>query len=308
MLDGPVGVFFLAVGATLAGILLLAFALAGIYAVVTFSQWIADRRMRGLEPDLPTRSHLDQLGSTFLSEMVSAATLLALHPFGMIDPPTPAERILRGGRPILLVHGFFQARSSFVLLAWRLSGYGLGPIYTINLRTLEGGLAHHARALSQRIDQIRRATGVEQIDVVAHSMGGLVTRLAESGRKRPRIRRLVTLGTPHHGTQVAHTAFGAAARDMRPGSDALRGLPEPPPGQIVSISSTHDFFVVPSESARIAPLGRDVVVRHVGHLALLTDPEVAVEVAKALGEDIQVWRPQAIFETVDSKPELVAQP
>lgn len=307
MLDEPYGLAFVAMGATLGGVLFVAFALAGVYALVTFSHWIVDQRQRGVEPGDPNEAHLDALGSTFTSELITAGTFFALHPLGTIDPPVPQERVVREGRPILLVHGFMQARSNFILLGPRLAGYGLGPLYTINLRTMEGGLEHHAQALSVRIDQIRKATGARQIDVVAHSMGGLVARLAESGRSEPRVRRLVTLGTPHHGTQVAHAAFGATARDMRPGSSILRSLPPPPPGQLVSISSSHDFLVLPPESARIAPLGRDVIVRHVGHLALLTDHEVSVEVVRALGEDITVRRTQDLFDPVEATgEELVA--
>ena len=307
MFDGSYGLFLIALGTTLAGGLALAYALAAVYAIVTFTHWMADRRVRGVEPVEPSSHHLDALGSTVTGEFLSAGALFALHPVGMIDPPTPSERILQGGRPILLVHGFMQTRAHFALLGPRLAAYGLGPIYTINLRASEGGLRDQAELLSRRINQIRLATGAQQLDVVAHSTGGLVARLAELGRREPRLRRIVTLGTPHHGTQVAHVVFGAAARDMRPHSDLVRSLAPPPPGQLVSISSTHDFFVIPPESARVAPHGRDVIVRHVGHLALLTDLQVSVEVAKALGEDILVRRPQDIFEPVETaKPKLVA--
>ncbi|MEO1228330.1 MAG: alpha/beta fold hydrolase [Myxococcota bacterium] len=309
MLEGPYGLVFVALGATLGGLLLVAFALAAVYVLVSFSHWIVDRRLRGVEPGLPSREHLDALTATFTGELISAGTFFALHPFGSIDPPLPPEKLVRQGRPLLLVHGFMQARSNFVLLGPRLAGWGLGPIFTVNLRTMDGDLEHHARVLSERIDQIRRATGARQIDCVAHSMGGLVARLAEAGRKEPRIRRLVTLGTPHHGTQVALVALGPAARDMRPGSEVIRGLPPPPPGQLVSISSTHDFMVIPPESARVAPEGRDVVVRHVGHLALLTDHEVSLEVVRALGEDILLRRTSDLFEPVEARePELAASP
>lgn len=308
VLDGPYGLFFLALGATLGGVLFVAFGLAGVYCVVTFSHWIVDRRVKGLEPTEPSLPQLEALGATFTAELLSAGFFFTLHPVGTIDPPGPREVVLRGRRPILLVHGFLQARSTFALLGLRLSGFGLGPLYTFNFRTLEGGLEHHARHLSEHVDRIRKATGARQIDVVAHCMGGLVARLAEAGRSEPRFRRLVTLGTPHKGTQVAHAAFGESGRQMRPDADILNRMPPPPPGQLVSISSSHDYCIIPPENARVLPEGRDVLVRHVGHLSLLTDHEVSLEVIKALGEDIDIRRSQDIFEPVEPEPELVASP
>lgn len=310
MVEAPYGIALLALGGLVGLLVGAAFLAAAIYTLVGFSHWIVDRRLRGLEPDDPAAPPEPALGRTIAAEVVSAGTFFALQPFGLMDPPQPADRILRRGRPILFVPGYLQTRTSFLFLAARLSSYGLGPLYSVNLASWDVGLDESADRLSARIDRILKATGARQLDVVAHSMGGLVTRLAEgkgpaAGRRPPRVRRLVTLGTPHHGTQIAHVLRGEAARQMRPGSELLARLPDPPVGQLVSIRSTHDFFVIPPEGARVAPVGRDVEVRRVGHLALLTDPDVAEEVVRALGEDIQFRRMSDLFET-PSEPELVA--
>ncbi|MFH0936884.1 MAG: alpha/beta fold hydrolase [Candidatus Daviesbacteria bacterium] len=57
-----------------------------------------------------------------------------------------------------------------------------------------------APLLDQKIDQIKQQTGSQEVDIVAHSMGGLVARnyIADSG-KAQKVRKLVTLGTPHLG-------------------------------------------------------------------------------------------------------------
>ena len=308
VLDGPYGLLVFAFGVTWGGVLSLAFAAAALYVLVTFGLWIVERRLSGDEPDEPGEAHREALGKTIMTEVVSAGGLLSIHVLGMVDPPTPAPLYLRSGRPILFVHGYLQSRSSFIVLGLRLSNLGLGPFYTVNLHTLEGDLLYHAETLSDRIEQIRKATGSPQVDVVAHSMGGLVARLVDLGRAEPRVRRLVTLGTPHRGTQVAHLAFGSAGRQMRPASEIVQSLPRPVPGQLVSISSTHDAFVVPPENARVGPLGRDIVVHHVGHLSLLTNPDVGMEVAKALGEDILTRRSQDLFERIEGREVELAAP
>jgi len=70
-----------------------------------------------------------------------------------------------------------------------------------------------------------------EVDVVAHSMGGLVARLAASPRtdgpsKRLDIANLYTIATPHRGTVgIARLLpIDRAARDMLPGSERLADL------------------------------------------------------------------------------------
>lgn len=54
--------------------------------------------------------------------------------------------------------------------------------------------------LDQKISQIKTQTGAQKVDIVAHSMGGLVARnyISDSTRAQ-NVRKLFTLGTPHLG-------------------------------------------------------------------------------------------------------------
>ena len=69
-----------------------------------------------------------------------------------------------------------------------------------------------------------------EVDVIAISMGGLVARRAareDDGRKRLKIRRLFTIGTPHRGARLASTIIiDPASCAMRPGSPFLSCLDE----------------------------------------------------------------------------------
>lgn len=274
-----------AVLAVLLGAVLVALVIALIYSVTTYAVWVVERREAGWLPSTRGAPELKDLHRVVLDELLSAGLLFLLHPFGTLDPPPPVSRELGGRRPILMIHGYAQARSNFWLLGPRLRSAGLGPLYAMNLKPMSAGIERHAEDVSRRIDEIMQATGAKQVDVVAHSMGGVVARLAEA-RKEHRIRRLVTIGTPHRGTRTAVLALGRSGHDLCIGGPVLATLPPPPRGMIVAISSTHDAVVVPPEHARIGELGRDVVVEGVGHLAMLLNANVADEVAKALGEDI----------------------
>jgi phospholipase A1 len=69
-----------------------------------------------------------------------------------------------------------------------------------------------AAKLADLLDRVVPGDGVSEVSVVAHSMGGLVSRYyLESGRFARRrgfkaVRRLITLGTPHRGAPLALTA------------------------------------------------------------------------------------------------------
>ena len=71
-----------------------------------------------------------------------------------------------------------------------------------NIPTLAGDLA-------TKINTIRNALHSDQVDVVAHSMGGLVARAWISGMEsvpyNNEIRRIITAGTPHFG--IPYSSF-----------------------------------------------------------------------------------------------------
>jgi len=61
-------------------------------------------------------------------------------------------------------------------------------------------LSETASLLDQKIQSIKQQTGTQKVDIVAHSMGGLIARnyIADSA-KAVNVRKLFTLGTPHLG-------------------------------------------------------------------------------------------------------------
>jgi triacylglycerol esterase/lipase EstA (alpha/beta hydrolase family) len=64
----------------------------------------------------------------------------------------------------------------------------------------------------------------DQVNVVAHSMGGLVVRAAHLARPSLRFRRAVLMNSPLSGTWMAHALPLTAVKQMRPGSDFLKRL------------------------------------------------------------------------------------
>jgi pimeloyl-ACP methyl ester carboxylesterase len=182
--------------------------------------------------------------------------------------------------PIILLHGFAMNRTQWIWMARRLRARGHGPIYGMNYFSLQP-VARSARLLSRFVDEVLAREGCAQVDLVAHSMGGVVARYfnerLSDGRK---VRRLITIGTPHAGTRMGRFGLGIpAARDLLGDSPLLGELgPVPAGAAYTSIWSRADAVVQPAESASIAPAGTDEVFDDLGHLSLVLSPRVVAAV------------------------------
>ncbi len=92
-----------------------------------------------------------------------------------------------------------------------------------------------------------------EVDVVGHSMGGIVARLAalpseeNPNRKRLKIRSLYTISTPHRGARMArYFPIDCAAWEMKPGSKTITRLNETLADaryELVCYTQLHDWTV-----------------------------------------------------------------
>jgi pimeloyl-ACP methyl ester carboxylesterase len=216
-----------------------------------------------------------------LAEWGMAALVSAARPVGFL--PLPGAR-KHGPRPIIVLHGFAMNRANFLPLAFRLARAGLGPIYGFEYWTL-GRTAAAARQLSWFVDQVQATTRAEQVDVIGHSMGGVVGRyyVALLGGDGP-VANLVTLGSPHAGTDVAAVGIGHPRKELTAGSKLLKRLsvaPAPQHTRMLTILSRADALV-PAERQGELPGADRLVYDDLGHVALLGSRRVAHEIAARL--------------------------
>lgn len=193
-----------------------------------------------------------------------------------------------GPRPVVLVHGYAMSRAYFLLLAARLSRAGLGPFFGFEYWTL-GKVASAARRLGDYVEELlERHPGADGVDLVGHSMGGVVARYYLAfGGGAARVRHLVTLGSPHRGTPTSHFGLGRPQRELLPGSSLMMRLEAaglPPGTEVVAIWSRGDALVWSEEHAEL-PGARHVVFDDLGHLGLLASRRVAREVTAVLTQD-----------------------
>jgi pimeloyl-ACP methyl ester carboxylesterase len=151
--------------------------------------------------------------------------------------------------PVVLVHGLLGDVTNFVTLRRHLARHGIRRFASFGYRP-RLDYQRLAPALGERIEAVCRATGASQVDVVGHSLGGLVARYLVQTGGAARVRRLVTLGTPY--------------------------LAYANPPQELAVFGSHDGLVpAPLDRAR----RRMLVVDDCGHLALLTDTRALDAVA-----------------------------
>lgn len=201
------------------------------------------------------------------------------------------------------MHGFVDNRSVFLLLRRALirNGHDHGHhrhLESLNYSPLTRDIRAAAGLLGRHVEEICARTGHHRVDIVGHSLGGLIARyyVQRLGGDR-RVRTLVTLGTPHGGTAVAPGAgVHPIVRQMRAGSSVIEELRTPAPGcrtRFVSFWSELDQVMVPVETACVDHPDLDAVnvrVTGIGHLALPVHPTVAAAIREALdapvtGED-----------------------
>ncbi len=203
----------------------------------------------------------------------------ALYPFGLrasrrSTPRKPAQRT------VVLVHGYLANRSTLLPLAGYLRWRGFPQVLSFNYRSSDG-VERGAIALR---DYLRRHVRGGRIDLVCHSLGGLVARvyLQQLGGAR-RVDHCITLATPHQGTYNSYWVASRVGRDLRPDSSLLARLEasrqRASAVRFLSVVAGSDNLVVPRVFA-----GHEEVVRipEIGHVGLLFSPRVLGMIADRL--------------------------
>lgn len=188
--------------------------------------------------------------------------------------------------PIVFVHGYMQNRVGFVGLARSLARAGLGPMFGFNYPWFSS-IANNAQRLERFVESVCKETGSAAVDLVCHSMGGLIAvemMRDEARRESLKVRRCVTIASPHAGVMWQGPLLGFGAASLKRGSKLLEAqaghkLTVP----CLSVYSTHDNIVHPKESSSLVLRGgRDIEVDGPAHLAILFSPKVAEHVAEFL--------------------------
>lgn len=192
----------------------------------------------------------------------------------------------RNTTPVILIPGWLDIESKMDVLADYLRGKGF-KTEIVSPQPSDGSVPIETLA-TQALAEIDRRLGPEaHFDYIGFSMGGIIGRtiLHWLGGKG-RIRRFVTISTPHRGVIVAQLTWQPALRQMQMGGpfieainghlDDFAGIP------FLSIWTPVDLTVVPPDSS-VLPVGESLKIISPAHALMVYDPRVQRSIADFLG-------------------------
>jgi triacylglycerol lipase len=215
-------------------------------------------------------------------ELLAATAAGLLFPFGLKRTPKRTGRQAQQ-RTVVMVHGYMANRSTFLAMGAYLRACGVKQVLHFDYQS-SAGIEPGARALKQFL---RKNVRGGRVDLVCHSLGGLVARvyLQELGGAR-RVDRCITLGTPHRGTYNAYWVASRVGRELRPDSALLQRLENSRGGaskvQFTSIVAGSDTIIIPRVFSAHEPNEETLHIPNLGHMGILFSPAAYRAVAKRL--------------------------
>ena len=207
-----------------------------------------------------------------------AAIALATLGLTLVSPVAPAQAA--GPRPVVFVHGFGGNASNWTtaMQVFRAAGYNSNQLFAYEYNSFGSNITN-AQGLAAFVNRVRQQTGAAQVDVVNHSMGGLVTGwyVNELGGQ-PSVRHVASIAGANHGTtSAAACAIFVTCQQMLPGSRFIQQYttPDETPGNTAyaTLYSPTDGVIIPFTST-ILNGATNTQVPGENHIGFLTNTAV----------------------------------
>ncbi len=255
-------------------------------ALALRSSWLARWALEAPQRWLGRRSTIGQDlsggadGLSYLRHLVRGNRLRRRDGFADLSPASP---------PVLIIHGFLGTRGSMYLLERRLVDDGFVCV-SFNLGTLNvRDIRRSAFLIHRKIERILAQTPSQKIDIIGHSMGGLIgLYYVKKLGGHARVRKLIMMGTPVRGTWSALAGvmtlglWSTSSWQLLPRSRFLDELAQGalPPGVDVSTIAAARDWVVPLNTTRLQ--GANAMTVPLGHSSLVVSEEVYRRVVNTL--------------------------
>lgn len=242
--------------------------MVAVRMLVALSSFVVARWFRSVPDGYPTLQPARWIGMLARELAAFVSLFFVYHPWEALinrhDPP-----ICRPDQiPVVFVHGFFSNAGFWRCCKRFLQDRGITALYTLNLEPEFNDMDVYAGQLARRIEEVCALSRRDRVVLVGHSMGGLVCRAYVRSHGSDRVCKIVTLGSPHHGTVLARLVPGPNLRQMRPGSAWLRRLNAEFTKVPTSVyASAHDNIIAPQDSALLDG-AEQTLVSGIGHLSM----------------------------------------
>lgn len=235
---------------------------------------------------------VNYLDGMFAEAMYTTTTLL-LYPLGFfswngkrLQTATHQDND-NGKRPVVLIHGYFHNLSGYFVLSQKLKKRGWTHIHPINLNTYTSTIEAMAREVKKAVEEIIKFTKHKKVDIIGHSLGGLVGRYyVQNLGGYKNVRNLITLATPNWGTELAVFGIGPSAKQMRPQADFIDRINTDINNlrkiNFSSIWSPFDAMIIPPTNAILRGAGKNIRIDFVGHIGMLYSDRVFELICKIM--------------------------
>jgi pimeloyl-ACP methyl ester carboxylesterase len=218
-----------------------------------------------------------ELAGAWLGETLAAPRVFCWRqPFRWRAVPDRLEPQSGGRRGVVFIHGFVCNRGFWN--PWMRELQARGHCFAaVNLEPVFGSIEDYVPIIDAAVTRIAQATGEAPV-LVCHSMGGLAARAwLRASNAKGRVHRVITIGSPHHGTWLARFSRLPNGMQMARQGNWLRALEQSEdPGSYAAFTcwySNCDNIVFPASTATLA--GADNRLVHgAAHVQLAFRPEV----------------------------------
>lgn len=209
-----------------------------------------------------------------ITAMGAEAIALPAYPLGWL----PQSQGKDEGVPILMVHGLFHNSSAWILFKHRLKKAGYTNLHTYQYNSFTKDFTHAVAGLQTKMDDLLGGRTDGKVVLIGHSQGGLVCRcVAGNPKYRDNVAALVTLGSPHKGSDLARFGGNKMSRDLIPGHytpEAVDRCPDPDCPKL-GIYNLVDDFVFPLDMLQTDRSGwQERLCSPMGHVWMLYSREV----------------------------------
>jgi pimeloyl-ACP methyl ester carboxylesterase len=188
--------------------------------------------------------------------------------------------------PVVLVHGYLCNHRIWDDVAADLRAQG-HAVLAVNLEPLFTSIDDYAPIVETAVAKLLQATGARQVVLVGHSMGGLAIRAWMRAHGTARVARVLTLGTPHAGTQVEPRTRTPNGRQMLWHSAwlaALLAAESPDTRALIHIALTPQDNIVFPQREQVLPQVPVTEFPGIGHLQMCLDAQVRAWVLHTMPE------------------------
>jgi triacylglycerol lipase len=190
--------------------------------------------------------------------------------------------------PVVFVHGYSRSVSDWDTAEASLeaAGYPASALFSYQYDSTQSNKTS-AQGLAAYVKQVLATTGATQVDIVNHSMGGMITSwyMKQLGGQ-PYVKHVASLAGTNHGSYNAASCLTyASCQEMYPGSSFLTtvnsGDETPGTTKYATWYSPCDGMVNPYTSTKLNGAANNYVACET-HMGYLTDPNILTAVKQFL--------------------------